>query len=343
MVSSLTELMQVQADVAVTTLRADHSSWNNKHGLVPRDQVSKVAWDSTILYNPEHVIEPLQEMFDRAGQQHDAKKLMRFREALRTVLHENIHLMAGPGTSLAFPLDAYEGKAHKVFEEGVTERATRDELSNYIGALDLERVAPGITATPTEGAYEAYVPAVSEFSEAVGEDVGLDSADVVHRMAVVNAAEKFPVAAELLYAKHLSHLVPETAKADTISRIAETMHAPFAAIEDYDPKDPLDVRLSAMAGRNAYDMASSEVQQIAERWAGNQELRRALDAGLGATAPPHKPQQEGQAADGSRKEGGVPGQGPGWNARPGDRRPSASRPAGTSVARPDRSGGTSLS
>ncbi|WP_427887375.1 hypothetical protein ACQHIV_30895 [Kribbella sp. GL6] len=345
MVSSPAELMRVQADVAVATLRAHHSTWSKRYEVLPPidELASKVTWDGTIEYNPIDVIDPVQEMFDRAGQQHDDRTLVRYREAIRTVLHENIHLMAGPGTTLVFPLDEYEGKAHKVFEEGVTERATRNELTNYIDALDLEQVAPGIRTANTQGAYAAYIPAVDEFSAAVGKNVGLEPAEVVHRMAVVNAAQKFPVAAELLYAKHLSALVPETAKADAIGRIAESMHGPFAAIHDYDPKDPSDIRMSGMAGRAAFRNASAEVQTIAEHWAGHQELRRTLDAGLGATTPLRKPQRDGRGADGSRGEGGESGQRPSWHAKAGDRRPLASGPAGNSASRPDRPGGVSRS
>ncbi|MBP2353761.1 hypothetical protein JOF29_004871 [Kribbella aluminosa] len=322
----------------MATLRAHHSSWNKRYEVLPRSDelASGVTWDGTIQYNPIDVTEPLQEMFDRAERQHDDETLMSFREALRIVLHENIHLMAGPGTSLTFPLDAYEGKAHKVFEEGVTERATRNELTNYIDALELERIAPGIRTAPTQGAYAAYIPAVDEFAAAVGKNVGLEPAEVVHRMAVVNATEKFPVAAELLYAKHLSQLVPEAAKADAVGRIAEAMHGPFAAIHDCNPKDPSDIRMSGMAGRAAFRNASAEVRQIAAHWSGNQELRRALDAGLGANAPLHKPQQDGRAGDGSRAEGGEPGQRPSWNAQSVDHRPSAPGPSGTSAARADR-------
>lgn len=327
MVSSLAELMQVQADLAVAVMRAHHSSWNNRYEILPRDRVSGVAWDGTIRYNPQDVIEPLQEMFDRASVQHDDQKLAEFREALRTVFHENIHLLAGPGTTLAFPLDAYEGKAHKVFEEGVTERATQNELNNYIDTLGLERIAPGIRGAQSPDAYAAYVPAVDEFSAAVGKDVGMDPADVVHQMAVVNAAEKFPVAAELLYTKHLSQLVPETAKADAISRIAEAMHQPFAAIHDYDSKDLSDVRMAALAGRNAFLRANAEVQKIAEHWSGNQDLRRALDAGLGATAPLQKPQHDGRGSDDRQADGGESGQAPSWSAKRGERGRPATGPA----------------
>ncbi|MFI5691432.1 hypothetical protein ACIA58_06295 [Kribbella sp. NPDC051586] len=287
MVSSLAELMQVQADVTVAVMHAHHSSWNKRYEVLPHggNQVSKVRWDGTILYHPQDVIEPLQEMFDRAYLQHDNETLDRYREALRTVFHENIHLLAGPGTSLTFPLDAYEGKAHKVFEEAVTERTTQNELNKYIDELGLEKIAPGVSAVQAPHAYGAYVPAVDAFLEAVGAEVGLEAAEVIQRMAVVNAAEKFPVAAELLYTKHLSQLVPEVAKADAISRIAEAMHGPFATVYDYDPKDPSDVRVSALAGRSAVRKASEEIQKLAEHWSANQDLRRTLDAGLGATPP----------------------------------------------------------
>ncbi|MFC6158069.1 hypothetical protein [Kribbella jiaozuonensis] len=323
MVSSFDELMQVQAAVTVAVLQAHHSSWNNQYVVLPHDtqEVSGVSWDGSIKYHPLDVIEPLREMFDRAGQQHDSETLDRYREALRTVFHENIHLLAGPGTSLAFPLDAYEGKAHRTFEEAVTERATQNELNNFITRLGLEQVAPRISGAQA-GAYGAYVPAVDSFSAAVGADVGLDADEVIRRMAVVNSAQKFPVAAELLYSKHLSELVPETAKADAIRRIAEAMHAPLATVHDYNSKDPSDVAISALAGRSAFRQASAEVEKIAAEWSGNQDLRRTLDAGLGATTPLHKPRRDDHAAEGPHTNGGDSPHRPSWNAKPADRRPT---------------------
>jgi hypothetical protein len=325
MVSSFAELMQVQAAVTVAVMEAHHSSWNNQYEVLPHDtqQVSGVSWDGSIKYHPLDVVEPLREMFDRAGQQHDSATLDRYREALRTVFHENIHLLAGPGTSLAFPLDAHDGKAHKTFEEAVTERATQNELNNFIARLGLEQIAPGISAAQAD-AYGAYVPAVDVFSAAVGADVGLDADDVIRRMAVVNAAEKFPVAAELLYSKHLTQLVPETAKADAIRRIAEAMHTPLAAIHDYDSKDPDDVRMSALAGRSAFRKASAEVEKIAEEWSGNEELRRTLDAGLGATMPLHNPLRDDRHSKDPQVDVGNSRQPPGSSAKPADhRRPTS--------------------
>ena len=362
MITSFAELMRLQADLTVAVMRAHHSAWNKRYRVLPRgdDQVSKVTWDGTILYHPQDVIEPLQDMFDRAYLQHDDETLDRYREALRTLFHENIHLLAGPGTSLTFPLDDYEGKAYKVFEEGVTERATQNKLDNFIDELGLEQIAPGIKRRQSLQAYAAYTPAVDAFSTAVGADVGLDPSEVIHRIAVVNTAEKFKVAADLLYTKHLSQLVPETARADAISRIAEAMHGPFAAVYDYDKNDPSDLRMAGLAGRSAFRSATAEIQTIAEHWAGNQDLRRALDAGLGATTTPHRtpdrtqrgsrasdgsqpngPQTEGLHSEGPHSQephsGGQgsdgPAQGdqgsarsPSWSAAPGGHRRSASGP-----------------
>ncbi|WP_350280016.1 hypothetical protein [Kribbella sp. HUAS MG21] len=327
MVTSFAELMEVQADIAVATLGAHHSAWNKRYEVLPRDdgRVSRVTWDGTIQYTPEDVVDPLQEMFDRAYLQHDAETLARFREAVRTVLHENIHLLSGPGTSLAFPLDDFEGRAHKIFEEAVTERATQNEIGNYIDRLGLEQIAPGISRAPASHVYAAYVRAVDVFSETVGADVGLDSAEVIRRMAVVNSAEKYRVAAELLYTKHLRHLVPETAKADAINRIATAMHAPFAAIHGYNGGDPSDVRLAGLAGRSAYQKADEQIRSIAEHWSENQDLRQALDAGLGATTPLHKPHQT-KTTDDPRAEAGDSPQTPTWNAkRPETRQPPPGR------------------
>ncbi|GAB2681801.1 hypothetical protein [Kribbella swartbergensis] len=289
MVASYAQLTEEQARAAVKVTGAHHSSWNQKVELLAPEDKRRglVKWDHTIQYHPQHVVEVLEEMFDRAGQRHDEETLKRYREALRVVFHENVHLLAAAGTSHALGVDAYQEPANQVLEEATTELAAQNALDDYIRELDLEAIAPGITAVRTEPAYGQYVPAVKQFGDALGRRAGVDGAEVVRRMAVVNAENKFRVAADLMYdANNLSDLVPEPAKAAAVARIATAMKRPFEQIHDYDAGDPQDVRMSALAGVNADREAYKEVRAIATYWSENQDLRRSMEAGLGAAPPP---------------------------------------------------------
>jgi hypothetical protein len=285
--------MAEQARAAVKVTGAHHSSWNKLVELLEPDdkRTGVVQWDHTIQYHPQHVVAVLQEMFDRAGQQHDDETLKRYREALRVVFHENVHLLAAAGTSHAMAVDAYQVPANQVLDEATTEIETQNQLDDYIRELGLEAIAPRITKVRTEATYGQYVPAVREFSEALGRRAELEGSEVIRQMAVVNAENKYRVAAELMYdANKLSDLVPEPAKAAAVERIATAMQGPFQQIQDYDATDPSDLRMSALAGVQADRAAYKTVREIAAYWSANQDLRRTMEAGLGATPPLKNPE-----------------------------------------------------
>ncbi|TCO46266.1 hypothetical protein EV646_107290 [Kribbella antiqua] len=197
MVASVQELMAQQAVAAVKVTGAHHSSWNGSVTELPVDDPRRgvVGPDQSLRYHPVSVIAVLQDMFDRAGQQRDLETLKAYRQALRAVFHENIHLLAAAGTSYASALDAYYRPANQVLEEAVTELHTQNALDDYIDELGLEAIAPGIKAVRTEPEYQEYLPAAKNFSQALGSRAKLSGAKVIHRIAVVNAAEKFRVAA----------------------------------------------------------------------------------------------------------------------------------------------------
>ncbi|MER7246733.1 hypothetical protein [Kribbella sp. NPDC000426] len=284
--------MDEQAQVALRITGADHTSWNRVWDLLePDDRRWGLACrDNSLRYHPEHIVESLQTMFDRAGQQHGDWTLQRFKEAIRVVLHENIHLLAARGTSHSTGMDAYKQPAHAVVEEATTELATQILLDKYIAELDLERIAPGITDVSTPPPYGEYRPAVERFANAVGARVGLSGDEVILRMAVVNAEDKFRVAAELLYDWTLSDVMPKQARAGAVAELEAAMKPAFAEIHGYDANDPLDVKMSAMAGLESYRQANAKINDLTEYWSANQDLRRSMDAGLGATPRLHKPQ-----------------------------------------------------
>ena len=293
MVASFAQLMAEQAQVAVRLTGADHTSWNRVWDVLEADSRwwGLACRDNSLRYHPEHIVESLQTMFDRAGEQHGDWTLQRYKEAIRVILHENIHLLAARGTSHSTGMDAYkEQPAHEVVEEATTELATQILLDRYIAELDLERIAPGISEASTPPPYGEYRPAVERFANAVGARIELSGDEVILRMAVVNAEDKFRVAAELLYDKTLSDVMPAQARAGAVAEIEAAMKPAFASIHGYDPNDPLDVKMSALAGLQAFQQANTKINDIAEYWSANQDLRRSMDAGLGAAPPLHSTQ-----------------------------------------------------
>jgi len=298
------ELLQEQATAAVQVLGAHHTSWNRTVEMLPLDDPRSglVTWDHTIKLHPDRVVKDLREMFDTAGQQHDESTLRRYREALRVLLHENVHLLAAAGTSHGMGADAYQEPAKEILEEATTEIATQQNLNEYIKALDLEAVAPGISRERTEPAYGEYVPAVETFAEEIGDASGHSGREVIRQMAVVNAENKFSVAAGLLYDQKLASLAPAQAREGSVQAIAEAMQPAFAAIHGFDPDDPQDIQMSELAGLMAARAGGKKADELTKYWQANQDLRRSIDAGLSASTPLRGPQTPGHGAAPGRSE-----------------------------------------
>ncbi|WP_350280600.1 hypothetical protein [Kribbella sp. HUAS MG21] len=199
------EFMRLQHVGAINVTGADHSSWNGTYEVQPyklTDDGLRVlgtaGWDHTIRYDEERVLRPLREMFENAGKQHDDATLLRYREALAIVYHENLHLLAGPGTEHADAEQDFRIAAVRALEEGVTESYGHETLNDYIDEFQLDRIAPGIKNVVSSSVYEKYTPAADTLAYELG---GLDDADrfeMMRRLVVVNATGKWAVATGIL-------------------------------------------------------------------------------------------------------------------------------------------------
>ncbi|GAA1540326.1 hypothetical protein [Kribbella lupini] len=282
--------MAGQARAAVAVSGAHHSSWNREVRPLAEGSGTVRAlakWDGAIEYRDD-VTRTLREMFEKAGRGSAASELEQYRDALGVVLHENVHLLAARGTSHGMGSEAFREGAVSALEEGVTEAYKRIALDVYIDELGLERIAPGLKSVRADRSYPQYVPAAEVFAAAVGRRVDLAGNEVLRRLAVVNCEDKFRVAAELVYqASELPDLVPQQHRAVAIDRIVTGMKEPFAKIADFDPDDPLDIRMSPLAGAQADRAGYQQVRELTAFWQANQDLRKTLDIGLdrGARGP----------------------------------------------------------
>ncbi|MDX6294054.1 MAG: hypothetical protein QOH50_3129 [Kribbellaceae bacterium] len=305
-VSSYQELMAEQARAAVRVTDAHHSSWNRRVQPLPAqvdDRRAIARWDGTLQYDERRVTAPLREMFDNAGREQSRAVLGRYRAALKDVFHENIHLLAAAGTSHGMGHDAYQEEAVEVLDEAVTEAHSYNDLNAYIDVLGLEEIAPGISSVQYGQSYPQYMPAVETFANAVGRRSGLDGAEVIRRLAVVNAEDKFRVAAELIYtSSELPGLVPESERPAAVQQIAAAMKPPFAQIRDYDAADPADLKMAALAGVAANQRGYQEVRTLAEHWSSRQDLHKTLELGLGGTTPIQSPERLGTDQFGTRRQ-----------------------------------------
>jgi hypothetical protein len=287
-VRSHPELMREQANAALRISGAHHSSWNGYlRETTGRDgDVRGVAgWDHTIAYNRATVSEPLQEMFQYAGHYNqDPKTLKSYREAVKTVLHENVHMLAGEGRQHAQAQHAFaNAPGVKQAEEGFTELYSQQQLNVYIDDLGLEEIAPGIKDADAAVAYKKYLPAAQNVADAIGRDSGLGRDEVVRRMATVTADQKFRAAAEMIYdSSDLPGLVPSEQRDAAVRRIATAIGPEFAKVENLSTSDPDRLRReSALVGSRTMDAARGAVRQLRQEWsmpAPEQQLQRGVGA-----------------------------------------------------------------
>ncbi|TCN39346.1 hypothetical protein EV644_107318 [Kribbella orskensis] len=312
--------MAEQADAAVRISGADHSSWNGHLGVTAPDRKVRgaVTWNNTIEYNDAKVTVPLKEMFDNARvHNQDPETLQSYREAVKTVLHENTHVLAAEGTSHSDAKDAFQNPSVQALEEGVTEVYSYNNLNSYIDDLGLEEIAPGISSAEANRSYKEYAPAAQAFTNGIGRDTGLGGQEVVRRMAVVNAEQKFRVAAETLYDNSdLPGIVPDQEREAALQQIETSMRGPFEPLKDLDKSDDQQLRrASAKAGGLAYDAAVDQVEAIRTQWTApqhSQRVERQTDRGVQQGAQQSttndRAQEQASTGRGSPQSGGDPGQ-----------------------------------
>ncbi|WP_328525251.1 hypothetical protein [Kribbella sp. NBC_00359] len=319
-VTSYQELMAEQARSAVRVSGAHHSSWNGRHvAAAPERKVrGAVTWDNTIEYNDEKVNAPIKEMFANARvYNQDAETLQWYREAVKTVFHENTHLLAAEGSDHPDAMQAFKDPSVRALEEGVTEVHSYDNLNRYIDDLGLEEVAPGISSADADPSYRQFTPAARRFTEAIGRDTGLGSVEVVRRLAVVNAEQKFRVAAELLYDNsELPGMVPDQERDAAVRRIEAAMKPAFAGVDDLSKLDGDQLRRkSAKAGAAAARAGQDEIRTLKQQWnmpAPEQQVQRAVgpEQNRASQQGPAQGEAQGRGARGPGAQGPGPVSGP---------------------------------
>jgi hypothetical protein len=197
--------MRLQHVAALNVTGAHHSSWNGTWEVQPyklTDDGLRVlgtaGWDHTIRYDEVRVLQPLREMFRYAGQRHDDATLLRYREALAFVYHENLHMLAADGTEHADAQQDFRIAAVRALEEGVTESYGHETLGDYIDEFQLRRVAPGIENVVGFPAYERFTPAADTLAYELGTLDEIARFEALRRMVVVNATGKWAVATGII-------------------------------------------------------------------------------------------------------------------------------------------------
>lgn len=294
-VTSFQELMREQANAAVQVSGAHHSSWNKRFGP-PIPQQSELGglanWDNSISYNPRHVDERLQEMFRNARVHNQDKSVLRgYRDATRVVLHENVHLLASEGREHSQAQAAFaHGPGVHALEEGVTELYSHQRLNEYIEELGIDQIAPGIKEVKSPQVYKEYTPAVEGFADTIERRSGVERDEMIGRLAVVPADQKFKIAAEAMYDNsELPGLIPADQREQAVAQIAQAMGRQFGEVENLpDDAGPQERRT---VGAKAAGAGYKVVSQLKKQWqmpAPGQQVQRGAGAEQQQAAQPER-------------------------------------------------------
>lgn len=304
-VQSFDELMARQAAAALALSGAHHSSWNGQlrqtrkvdHGIV----LGTADWDGTLRYDYNEVVKPLQEMFDRRGQQVSAEDLVRYRSALLVVLHENAHMLAPEGRNNGDERDTplSPDPARKALEEGATEAWAYRNLDRYIDELGLEEICPDLKSVTAISRYQHYMPAADVLAERIGEridpEAGVGRDEILRQMNCGLSDGKWPVAVEHMYqSSNLPELVPPGDVREVKRQIDQAMRVPLRSLTDLQTVMPVQSRAakSAGLGEAAYYEGLRAIQRIEDGYRAGLPLQQDRQVGQQAQPQQRQPDQK---------------------------------------------------
>lgn len=224
------------------------------------------AWDGTLLLDEVHISGPLKELYDQAGIRRSPADLRRYRFALSEMFHQQSHLLAAGGTSYGDSAAAFADSAVRLLELGVTAAWTARHLDDYLVALGIPELAPGIEQVRLPDGYPSYLPAAEAMAGAIGGRVGLPPDEVLRRLNAVTPLGKWPeMTTLLLNASGLVAVVPPDHRAAVAGRVDQAMRVPLRAMATLrvaEGDEPSVQATSSAAGRASVDAAVAAIEAI---------------------------------------------------------------------------------
>ncbi|MFI6681660.1 hypothetical protein [Kribbella sp. NPDC050470] len=192
------DLLARSAPAAVAISGADQSAWNGEIVQTTDGVLGLAHWDGT-LYLGDGILDPLRQMYERAGQTQPVTDLISYREALATLLHEHAHFLGPAGASQEAARGAFIQPGSRQLEEGIAEAWAQDHLDEFLIRLGVDEVAPGIHDVESTGYYPAFVPAIRILTTDLETRAGLDQGEVLNTLNRQTAEGQFPLLVGLLY------------------------------------------------------------------------------------------------------------------------------------------------
>ena len=196
--TSLEDLLTRSGPEAVALSGADQSAWNGQVIESTGEVLGFAHWDGT-LYLGESILDPLRQMYERSGEKQPVADLVRYRESLATILHEQAHFLGPAGATQEAARGAFTRPGGRQLEEGVAEAWAQDHLNDFVSRVGVDKVAPGINDVKNGGYYPAYVPAVRILTTELENRAGLDRGEVLEALNRQTAEGQLPLVVGLLY------------------------------------------------------------------------------------------------------------------------------------------------
>jgi hypothetical protein len=260
-------LIARHAAVAVELSGADRTRWNGRLDPTDNGVLGGARWDGSLEFDRKLVVQPLREMYERAGVRHPPKTLRRYREALLTLLHEQSHFL-GPhnGTPQTARL-AFKRAGSRALEEGVAEAWTHDNADRFLRRLGVPRIAPGIMRVRTDPGYPEFLPAVRALATGIGSQVDLPPATVLDLLNRHTAETQWATITELLYrSSEFARLVPPDEEQVVKFSLEEAGRWRFAELDALERFAPGSQGRAAAIGRATLRQLQTEIAKQAARW-----------------------------------------------------------------------------
>ncbi|MDX6294049.1 MAG: hypothetical protein QOH50_3124 [Kribbellaceae bacterium] len=265
--ANLDHLLANQAAAAVAISGADKSDWNGVAREISGGSLGTAWPDGSLDFDKVQVVDPLVELSRNNGRQQDPSKLLRFRNALQTMLHEHSHVLTPADRQFRDSGAAAQDPTKLALEEGVTEAWSATHVNEYIDVLGAEEMAPGIKGVVTREPYPQYVPAVQALADGIGHDTRLGGDEVLRRLNTADPETKWAAAADMMFR---STDLPSIAPADhhdiVRGRIQYAMQSKFAHLSGLQG-NPDQLRLASVAaGQSALSAGRAEVQAMHQHY-----------------------------------------------------------------------------
>ena len=235
--ASVDELLARSGHVALELSGAGQSAWNGEVIKTDGSILGLAHWDGTLYLDRECILDPLQRMYEHAGEKQPVQTLVSYRESLATLLHEQAHFLGPAGSSQEAAQEAFTQPGARQLEEGVAEAWAQDHLDEYLTRLGIDKVAPGIKDVQAGGYYAAFVPAVRRLTTDLEDRNDLDPGQVLNALNRETAAGQFPLLVSVVYnSTRLPDLEPSGA--DTRHRLEAILRSGLAHLDSFDLHPP---------------------------------------------------------------------------------------------------------